>query len=396
MTIDTLPSTTIPMVLHARTLRGSGGGPDKTILRSARYVDPRRLRLGAVYIRPRGDTRFGAIREQARQWDCPLWEIGESGPVDPRTVWSLVQLCRRQRVAIWHAHDYKTDVLGLVVRRFWPMKLVSTVHGFTRETLRTRLYYHVDNMVLRYYDHVIAVSPPLVNHCRRYGVAGDKITYIANAIDAAEFRRTQTVLQARAELGLAQDRLIIGVVGRLSPEKGPDRAIRTLAQLKGKHQTAQLLLIGEGSQRNELVELVRKLELSHDVKFLGWQPQPLRYYEAMDVLLLPSRTEGLPNVVLEAMAMQVPVAASDVGGVQDLLDDGSCGVILNEDERAWPNHLAPLLVSPPRRAELARQGRTRIRQHYTFKMRMAKVVAVYEKLLHIPSQSCLGAHRRAA
>ena len=377
------PTAPSPMVLHARILSGSGGGPDKTIMRSARYVDPARLRMGAVYIHPRHDPGIERIRQQAWGSDCRLWEVAERGPFDFRTLRSLIHLCRQQHVTIWHAHDYKTDVLGLLIRRFWPMKLITTVHGFTRETWRTRLYYHVDNLVLRSYDHVIAVSPPLVKHCGRHGVTRERMTFIPNAIDPTEFQRHRTIKQARGELGLDENRLILGVVGRLSPEKGVDRAIRTLARLKRNHENAELHLIGDGPQRAALTKLVAKLALGDSVRFWGWQQDTRCLYEMMNVLLLPSRTEGSPNAVLEAMSMRVPVAATNVGGVRDLLSWGSCGVILDEDELAWPNHIAPLLVSAERRHELARRARLRIKQHFSFMKRMSKVMGIYEQMLHV-------------
>ena len=108
------------------------------------------------------------------------------------------------------------------------MKLVTTAHGFTRETWRTRLYYHVDNLAMLGYDQVIAVSPPLIKHCAYHGVNPDRLTYIPNAIDAAEYTRTRTQAQAKSAMGLPSNRFAIGVIGRLSPEKGVDRAIQMM------------------------------------------------------------------------------------------------------------------------------------------------------------------------
>jgi len=389
------PSLT-PLVLHARVIANSGGGPDKTILRSAQRIDRKRLRMGALYIHPRQDAGIETIRKQAQAWDCPLWEIAESSAVDFDTVRAALHLCRQQRVTVWHAHDYKTDVLGLILKRLRPMKLVTTVHGFTRETLRTRLYYHLDNLVLRGYDQVIAVSPQLVQHCRAHGVAAERLSYIPNAIDLAEYDAPRNRQARREEFGIGPNRIVIGVVGRLSVEKGVDRAIRTVARLRAKYPAIELHIVGDGPQRGALEALARKLKVDDAVRFWGWRDKPLAHYEVMDLLLLPSHTEGLPNVVLEAMAMQVPVAATDVGGVRDLLNWGACGVVLDSDELTWPNHIAPLVVSVDRRDELARRARQRVEQHYTFERRMAKVVAVYEKVLSIPSQARPSLRKRRA
>ncbi len=374
-----------PLVLHARVIANSGGGPDKTIMRSAQYANPDRLRMAAMYIHPRRDKGIETIRQQARAADMRLFEVAETCALDVGSIRAAIQLCRQQRVTVWHAHDYKTDVLGLIVRRFWPMKLVSTVHGFTRETIRTRFYAQIDSWALRRYDHVIAVSPQLVQHCYEHGVSPRRISYIPNAIELNDYHRTMSMRERRTALGVSPDPLIMGVIGRLSIEKGVDRAIRLLAYLRQGYPNLELHIVGDGPQRKTLEKLAKNLNVSTCVRFWGWQEHVLPFYEMMNVLLLPSRTEGLPNVVLEAMAMGVPVAATSVGGVRDLLAWGACGVVLDHDESTWPNHIAPLLASTDRRDEFARRARARVEKHYTFAGRMAKVFSVYSKVLRIAS-----------
>jgi glycosyltransferase involved in cell wall biosynthesis len=381
------------MILHARVVAGSGGGPDKTILRSARYVDGSRFRVAAAYIHPHDDPGMEVIRDAAKRHGCPLWEIGESGALDPRTLRSLLQLCGKLNVAVWHAHDYKSNVLGLLLRRFWPMKLVTTVHGWTRETARTRLYYHVDNLCLKRYDEVMAVSPLLVEHCKEQGVKPERLTYVPNGIEPADYARKRDARAARQSLGVDPRAFVIGVVGRLSAEKGVDRAVHTLAALRPRYPHVQLHLIGDGTERGKIESLGRELGVAGAVRFWGWQADAKPYYEMMDALLLPSYTEGLPNVVLEAMAMGVPVAATSVGGVPELLDEGRCGVVLSQDQTTWADGVAPLIVSADRRAEYARRSRERIAEHYAFDKRMEREVAVYDRLLSIPARD---AARRAA
>jgi len=369
------------MVLHTRVVTGLGGGPDKTILRSTQHIDPAQIRMAAAYIHPHGDAGMATLRKQARDWGCQMWEISESGPADLRTFRDLLRLCRSLRVTVWHSHDYKTNLMGLILRRWWPMKLVTTVHGWTRHTTRTKIYYHLDNWCLSSYDHVIAVSPKLFDHCRDHGVPEDRLSYIPNGIEPAEYERQQTIADARQRLGIAPDRLVIGTVGRFSTEKSVDRAIRTLAQIRRTRPEAELHLIGDGPERDRLKALARELNVTDAVRFWGWQTPLQRFYETMDVLLLPSLTEGLPNVVLEAMAMGVPVAATCVGGVADLLDHGRCGVILNQDQQTWADRIEFLLASATRRAHFANLAKARIESHYTFAQRMARMRQLYQRVL---------------
>lgn len=368
-------------VLHARVVTGCGGGPEKTIFRSPRFADTSRYHVTAAYLYPQGDPGMCVIRESAKRLGCPLYEVAEAHALDYHAADAMAELCRDLNVDIWHSHDYKTNVLGRLIRRKHPMKLVTTAHGFTRETWRTRLYYHVDNLAMLGYDHVIAVSPPLMKHCAYHGVNPDRLSYIPNAIDAAEYTRTRTPAQAKSAMGLPSDRFAIGVIGRLSPEKGVDRAIRMMADLLKTHPQVELHLVGDGPQRAELENLANQLAVAHAIRWWGWQTDTQPIYEMLDTLLLPSHTEGLPNAVLEAMAMNVPVAATDVGGVSDLLDHGDCGVILGNDETAWPNQIAPLLTTPMLRESHAELAHKRVHDSFSFQARMQKVMDVYDRVL---------------
>ncbi len=371
----------VPLILHTRVVTGSGGGPDKTIRRSAQYADRRRVRIASAYIYPHHDPGMATLQKNARREGCPLWAIGESGAADPRPLRTLLQLCRYLGVSVWHGHDYKSNLYGLLLRRWWPMKLVTTVHGWTWHTTRTRFYYHIDNRCLRHYDHVIAVNAALAQHCRAQGVRPDRLSHIPNAIELKGYEPAGNTIAARRRMGIGQDRLVIGIVSRLSVEKGVDRAIGVLARLRRNWPNAQLHLVGDGPQRGQLGQLASKLGVRDAVRFWGWQNHVKTLYRAMDVLLVPSHTEGLPNVVLEAMAMGIPVAATDVGGVGDLLDHGRCGVILSQDPQTWPSRLSYLLASDERRTTITRLARTRIEDHYTFDQRMHRVLGVYQRVL---------------
>lgn len=385
------PNPTAPKVLHVRVIANAGGGPDKTIIRSAQYLDPMRYRMLTAYIHPKGSREFKTFSQQAAKLRCQLIEIPESGPINTSTYNALLKICREQSINIWHGHDYKSNLLGLLISRKLPdIKLVTTVHGWTCETLRTKLYYHVDNYCLKHYDEVVVVSPKLYEHCRnKLKIDASKLTYIPNAIRPEEYQQTHTRDQARAQLGIDTAGTVIGVVGRLSAEKGVDRAIDLMAKLPHCH----LHLIGDGPERENLEKQAQKLGISDRVRFWGWQTSSQMFYQAMDLLLLPSHTEGLPNVVLEAMTMTVPVASTDVGGVRDLLDDGRCGLILpTEQPAAWAGMIETYLADQALLQQTALLARQRILTHFTFESRMQRMMRVYDKL----GLSQQAAHRKAA
>lgn len=384
-------------VLHTRVVAGAGGGPDKTILRSASYFDRDRVWMSAAYLHPENDPGIDVIRATAARYGCPIHQVAERRAFDVPAVRQLLEICHDLDINVWHGHDYKTDVLGLILRRRHPMKLVTTVHGFTRETWRTRLYYHLDNAALLGYDHVIAVSPPLLEHCALRGVHPDRLSYVPNAIEPDEWTRTMSRAEAKAAHGVAADELVMGVVSRLSGEKGVDRAMRTLAILRAQFPNLKLHLIGDGPERETLGELAKRLGVLDAIKWYGWRADARRFYEMMDVLLLPSHTEGLPNVLLEAMAMGVPVAATSVGGVADLLDRGRCGVLLDSNlPNTWATRIAPILADTSAGDFQAQMARDRIERHFTFETRMRRIARVYHGVLGIAPEVSLPMRMRRA
>jgi len=371
-------------VLHARVVANTGGGPDKTILRSATYLPRDLYNVAACYLHPAGNTGIARLVDQAHAHAMPIHTIPERGAIDRRALHHLTDLCRRRRIDIWHSHDYKTDVLGLMVRRQLPgLKLVSTVHGFTRETLKTRFYARLNDVALRGYDRVFAVSTTLVKHCAMHGVHPGRLSYLPNAIELERYpqRSAKDQLEARKALGLVGAIPAIAVVGRLSREKGVDRALRLFALMCETHTDATLHLIGDGPERGRLSDLAQELGINAAVTFHGWCDDAADRLKAMDLMLSTSHTEGMPNAVLEAMALGVPVAATPVGGVPEMLAGGDAGLLLTGDNEAeWANQLAPILGPSPVRALHVMRARDRAESLYSFDGRMERVRAAYEQL----------------
>src|SRR5262249_10884047 len=140
---------------------GTGGGPEKTILNSPRHLAAAGYRMICAYLHPPKDPGFAEVRRKAEARQAPLLAIPDRGALDWRIVPRLLDCCRREKVTIYHGHDYKSNVLGLLLNRFWPLRLVTTLHGWVQHTSRTPWYYGVDRLSLRYYEKVYCVSEDL-------------------------------------------------------------------------------------------------------------------------------------------------------------------------------------------------------------------------------------------
>ncbi|MEM6750022.1 MAG: glycosyltransferase family 4 protein, partial [Planctomycetota bacterium] len=257
----------------------------------------------------------------------------------------------------------------------------TTMHGFTGESARVRLYDKLDRVTIPRCDAVAAVSGKLYEQARSFGVDETKLALIPNGVEVRRYACDTTLEAAKLSLGTSRDRPLIVVLGRLSPEKGQDRAIDMLQGLHDAGVDAQLVLVGDGPTRSELEGQAQHAGLTDHVTFAGWLPDPRPYLQAADLLLLPSRTEGLPNAVLEAMASGLTVAAAPVGAVPEALDYGRAGCLLDEDTHTWARKLAGLLSSPGRLSRLAQAGHERTKRFYGFDLRMRRMIALYDRAL---------------
>src|SRR5262249_18451947 len=171
-------------------------------------------------------------------------------------------------------------------------------------------------------------SSDLFAAARGCGVPTNRCALIENGIDTAEFRRRRTVNEAKARQGASAARLVFGAIGRLSPEKGFDLLIRATHTLLQSGHDLELWLVGEGPERPALEGLINSLGMRDRVRLFGYQADVRDCLEAMDVFVLSSLREGLPNVVLEAMALEVPVVATRIAGVPRVIRDQGDGVLV--------------------------------------------------------------------
>ncbi len=368
--------STPPVVFDTRVVTGSGGGPDKTILNSPRFLTPH-YRMLCGYLHPPRDPGFADLRAKAARYGAPLVSIPDRGPWDWRVVSELLRVCRRERVTIYHGHDYKTNAIGLLLARFWKMRLVTTLHGWVHHTERTPIYYRVDRWTLPRYEKVIAVSGDLHQAALESGVPADRCVLLENGIDVDDYRRRRTTAVAKTDLGLPAD-FLIGACGRLEKEKAFDVLIRSVAKRPG----TRLVILGEGGDRPRLEALIGELGVGNRVVLPGWQSDVRGYFEAFDLFALPSLREGLPNVLLEAMALEVPCIATRIAGIPKLIQHGENGMLVEPgDQDGFDTALAALTSQPAMRQQFATAGRQTIETRYSFAARMAKLKTIYDDML---------------
>jgi glycosyltransferase involved in cell wall biosynthesis len=261
-------------------------------------------------------------------------------PERQRSFWQIVaesrEFVRARNVQIVHAHRYKENIIGaLLAFKERRLKLVKTQHGQT-ETFpglagaKQWLAHTADRLTMRYAgDVVISVSSHLTGYLKKY-VSQDRIVVIPNGVDLARLRCNLSRAQAKEHLGIAEQVPVVGFVGRLERVKRLDIFVQTAGEILKQIPTARFVITGSGREEMSLRSLISDLELQDHFILLGYQRDSAAMLRAMDVLLITSDHEGLPMVLLEAMALGTAVVARKVGGIAEVLTDRQTGFLVDD------------------------------------------------------------------
>jgi glycosyltransferase involved in cell wall biosynthesis len=264
------------------------------------------------------------------------------------------------RAQVVHTHGYRADVQAGAVARRLAIPTLSTTHGFTGGDWKNRLFEWLQVRSLRRAGAVVAVSRPQVERLRAGGVAADRIHLLPNAWGGKGGAHPRG--EARRELGIPAGCFAVGWVGRLSFEKGADVLLDALARTRDPALVA--CLVGDGAERARLVARARELGVHERVHWAGARPDAGRLFAAFDGFALSSRTEGTPMVLFEAIDAGVPVVATAVGGVPDVVGPDEAWLVPPEDPAALARALDELRGDPGGAARRVSAARARLAERY--------------------------------
>lgn len=314
-----------------------------------------------------------AASQKAQAWPVPM-RRGFSPLDDLRALWRLWRLIRRIRPDVVHAHTPKAGLLSaLAARAARAPVVVYTLHGLvwqTRKGWRRWLLIALERLACRLAHNTLSVSESVRRRAIAFGLAPPNrilrpANGSANGIDFERFDRRrvdmQVVRKLRRQYGLPDQALVIGFVGRLVPDKGIAELESVWTRLRDGFPQSHLLLTGDTEEHNPLpAALLAKLRLDPRVHFTEWQTNMPEHYCLMDLLVLPSRREGMPYAALEAAAMGVPSAAFACDGVVDAVEHGATGLLVSSgDIEALATACTCLLRDADLRLRLGRQARER-------------------------------------
>ncbi len=297
---------------------------------------------------------------------------------------SLPALLRSGTFDILHCHLVAANILAKPIGRACGIPVLLN-HDHTNDDYRAtqRVRLALDRLSNQCASHIIAVS----ESCREFliereNVPPDKISLIQNAIDLERFSAdgAGSKREARTALGLPEDVPIVAGVGRLNPQKNFALFLQVAASLLTTHPRTQFVIAGEGPQEAALKRLVADLGLGGRVHFTGYLRDTRRIYEACDILLMPSLFEGLPMTLLEAMAMRVPVVASRLDGIAEVVEEGRDGFLVRSgDAEGFAECLGRLLDDPALAQAIGGAACEKVTRSFSAARLCSEVEAVYDR-----------------
>lgn len=356
------------------------GGPGKGLLQFLDHAPGEALE----YVLCNFDVKnrpFGQFIQEARRRDLNLTLLKQRGMIDPGLILQARRIVLNHGIDLIQTHGYKSNLLGFLLSRFCRRPWVGYAHGYTDDNGKIRLYNGVDRTVLRFADRVVAVSDATRALLIRSGVREEKIRLIYNAIDLPDATPTLDAAEIRRRHGIGEKEKVIGVIGRLNPEKGQRVFLKAMERIVRPYPQWKGLIIGDGRDRSMLERQCQENGLDKAVIFAGYREDMANYYQFLDLLVLPSLSEGLPNTVLEAMSFGIPVLASAVGGVPEVLKDGNGVLVPPNDPDTLAERMIEMLRDDPARKKIGLKGRSSLHPRFSPDHRAGRIIGLYHELL---------------
>lgn len=352
----------------------------------SRLVRETDFRLSVILLNP------GRLEREIAGMGIPVAVLPEGQWGSAKIFRELIRRFQASPPQIVHTHKYKDTILAAPAARWCGVPVViRTVHGLSEpfmgaQALRMNAYEWLERQVhARMVDTIIGVSKQIEDRVRA-GKQGRHVTCIHNGIELEERTAADDCRAAkRRELGLTDDICAIGAVGRLTAVKGLETLLLAARHLLDENQKVRVVLIGDGPLRETLEARAVELGIRQNLALLGHREDTDELMQAVDIYALPSLSEGIPMALLEAMAAGKPVAASRVGGIPEVVEDGVSGFLVEPSNPAeWAVKCRQLIRNPHMAQKMGLAARTRVEQEFSAAKMTERVSALYRQSVTRP------------
>jgi len=355
------------------------GGPERQMLGLAQHLGED---IQSIFLSFSEGRRCRPFLSALRQNGFEGHALRHDTPRFRSVIREIAEHLQRLRADVLCCHGYKANILGRLAARPAGVPVVAVSRGWTGDSWRIRIYEALDRFLLRWMDRVVAVSHGQGHKVRQTGVPQERLRVIPNAINPERFMESDPHYQTKlARLFRKPRTCIVGAAGRLSPEKGFDVLLDAAEQVLQWDPSIGFVLFGSGPCRADLARQIQARGLAGSFVLAGFRADLDRFIPFFDLLVLPSFTEGMPNVVLEAFAAGVPVVATAVGGTPELVEDGVSGYLVPpRDAHTLADRICDALAADEQLHEMGMQGRQRVLEQYTFSIQAQQYRRLFAEL----------------
>jgi glycosyltransferase involved in cell wall biosynthesis len=311
--------------------------------------------------------------------DCgDVFELPMAHKFDYKAVSALADYITVNNIDAVHTHGYKSDVLGVLAAKKAGVPVIVTPHGFENaKDIKLRLFIWLGCQAMKFADHVVPLSPQLVKDCGQYAIKEPQLVYIQNGVDLSEVEKFKN-----KPLALTKAKKRIGFIGQMISRKNIIDLLDVFNELHKKMDNVELVLLGDGDSRVSLEEHTQTLESKDDIHFLGYRDDRLDYLKSFDLFVMTSTLEGIPRCLMEACAMETPVAAYDIAGIDQLITHESTGLLAPLGDKAalllaWET----VLQDDDYARQLGKNACDYVNEHYSAKRMADEYVALFNQVL---------------
>ena len=301
-----------------------------------------------------------------------------SSKFDLKVINKLVALFKEREIDIIHTHGYKSDILGVIAAKKAGIKVIVTPHGFENaKDFKLRAFIWAGCQVMRFATKVVPLSKQLCDDARRFGVKEQNLEYIQNGVDLSEVEE-----QRLKPFTPDENVKHVGFVGQMISRKNIFDLLDIFNTLQEKHGNLKLSLLGDGEQRAELEQYAKTLKHHDHMHFLGFRDDRLELLQSFDLFAMTSSLEGIPRCLMEAAAANIPVAAYDIPGIDQIIKHQETGLLAPLGEKqTLQTHWETLLFDSQHASTLANQAKEYVYQHYSANRMADEYQALFTKSL---------------
>jgi glycosyltransferase involved in cell wall biosynthesis len=353
-------------------------GAERWVLALAKHLNTDKVRCELAVTMEPCQKELELVKEY-QKLGLPCHQISMKNKADLAAINSLVELIHKNEIDIIHTHGYKSDIIGVLAAKKARIKCIVTPHGFENaKDFKLRLFIWLGCQAMRFADLVVPLSQQLLADCKRLGVKQSKTVYIQNGVDLSEVEQTLTPQRAN------KNEKRIGFVGQMISRKNIFDLLDVFDTINSKHPNTRLVLLGDGDARMELEKYAAILKSKDNIEFLGFRDDRLELLKSFDLFAMTSTLEGIPRCLMEAAAANIPVAAYDIPGIDQIIKHNETGLLATlGDKKTLELHWESILFNPDIAQKVAQNAKDYVYEHYSANRMAEEYTSLFESSLGI-------------